>query len=257
MLFSFFRYFAQFFGGNLLSCQTLVGNLPQEGVQDNTENCYANYRYYPEMLSAMLLPKELEDGAERLRENLGGEMLGMTRFRSWIDNWPVLHHARFLIETGRIEKYLLLLYAHTELHGHRERLCYYEQVRLDKRYNMPDCLPSLLTTPTMVGWSFAYERMADGVLTLLSAVPKAWFESEFGISGVGYSGGTVDISYADGSVSLRFSAPTAKECELVWRAKDMISASDITAGEEFIKEIRGNRLILKSGLTEITISLKK
>ena len=232
-------------------------SIPKANVQDNTENYYANYRYYPEMLSAMLLPRELSDGAERLRENLGGEILGMTRFRSWIDNWPILHHARFLIESGRIDKYLLLLYAHTELHGHRERLCYYEQVKLDQSYNMPDCLPSLLTTPTMVGWAFAYERLSDGVLALLSAIPKSWFNEGFSISRVGYSGGEIDIKYEDGAVSLSFSSPTKIQCELIWREKEALTECDILSGKEYIKEIIGNRMILKTGLSKVLISLNR
>lgn len=227
----------------------------KENGQDATENCYANYRYYPELLSAMLLPKEMADGAENLREALGGELMGMTRFRSWIDNWPVLHHARFLIETDRIEKYLLLLYSHTELHGHRERLCYYEQVRLEGKYNMPDCIPSLLTAPCMIGWMLAYEKM-DGTLSLLSALPKDWYGKEFSALGVGYSGGKLDISSSEKCVQIKFSAPSPDNCVLVWRAKDCVSMEDITLGSEFVESIEKNKIKLKGGLTEIKIRVE-
>ncbi len=223
--------------------------------QDCTENCYANYRYYPEALSSMLLPKELADGAESLREELGGEILGMTRFRSWVDNWPVLHHARFLIETGRIDRYLLLLYAHTELHGNRERLCYYEQIKLFGTVSAHDCLPSLLTTPCMVGWMFAYEHM-DGGLSLLSALPKEWYSKEFEAKGIGYSGGKIDLVSDGESISVKFSSPSPEGCKLVWRAADEITRDNISSGEEYVESICGNEIILKSGITQARIVIK-
>ena len=231
------------------------GDEKSEG-QDSTENCYANYRYYPESLSSMLLPEELACGAENLRENLGGEILGMTRFRSWVDNWPVLHHARYLIESGRIDKYLLLLYSHTELHGNRERLCYYEQVKLFGRVSAHDCIPSLLTTPCMVGWMFAYERLADGKLTLLSALPKSWYEQPFEAKKIGYSGGELCICSDGSAVTVEFSALSPAGCQLVWRAKDEISLSDIACGAEFIESIDGNKINLKAGLKAVKIAVK-
>lgn len=222
--------------------------------QDIGENCYANYRYIPEALSAMLLPKKYADGAEALREKLGGEILGMTRFDGWIDNWPVLHHARFLIETGRIDKYLLLLYAHTELHGNREKLCYYEQMRLNGRVGANDCLPSLLTTPCMVGWMFVYERM-NGTISLLSAVPKEWFKSGFDAGGIGYSNGSVDLSCDGKSVNVRFSSATERCVEITLRNKEFVSLSDILIGADFVEQIKFNKLFLKPGVIDFKIAL--
>ena len=224
--------------------------------QDVTENCYANYRYYPESLSAMLLPKAFADGAATLREKLGGELMGMTRFRSWVDNWPVLHYARFLIETGRIDKYLLLLYAHTELHGNRERLCYYEQIKLFGAVSAPDCLPSLLTTPCMVGWMFAYEPM-DGGLCLLSAIPKNWYYREFSACGIGYSGGKIDILSNGKILTVRFTAPSPRDCVLIWRAHEQLLPEHILSGKEYIEGIEGNRIRLKSGITMMEIAVKQ
>ena len=234
---------------------TISRGKEKENGQDSTENCYANYRYYPELLSSMLLPKEMADGAERIREELGGELMGMTRFRSWIDNWPILHHARFLIETDRIEKYLLLLYSHTELHGHRERLCYYEQIKLEGIYNMPDCIPSLLTSPCMIGWMFAYEKM-DGALSLLTALPKDWYKKEFSVKGIGYSAGSVDISSDGRCVSIRFSSKSPENCVLVWRAKENIALSDVTLGAEFVESIDANKIKLRAGVSEIRICVE-
>ena len=219
------------------------------------ENAYANYRYYPEMLSAMLLPTELADSTVAMREALGGEILGMTRFLDHIDNWPVLNYARFLIETDRIEKYLLLLYAHTAHHGQPELMTYYEQVGINGRVYANDCLPSLTTTPIMLSWCFAYERIDNGVLRLLSAIPKEWYKTGFSAKGLGYSGGTLDISYADNTVKVRFDRKTENNVELVLRGREAVYAEDIVSGSEFISEIRKNVIVLKRGITEVSITL--
>lgn len=228
---------------------------PESDSQDISENTYANYRYYPEALCAMLLPKESEDAIIKMRESLGGELLGMTRFRSWVDNWPVVHYARFLIESGRIEKYLLLMYAHAAHHGRADLMAYYEQIKIDGAVRANDCVPSLLTVPIMLAWAFAYETVRENKLRLCSAVPKSYFEKGFSAKGVGYSGGTVDIEYKCGELNLSFSSPTPKDTELVFRAKDKISSDDIEIGREFIKEINGNVLVLNEGVTDIKIKL--
>ncbi|MBE6645428.1 MAG: hypothetical protein E7612_08650 [Ruminococcaceae bacterium] len=229
---------------------------PETDEQDITENTYSNYRYYPEILCSMLLPSELSDNIVRMRESLGGEILGMTRFRSWIDNWPVLHYARFLIESGRIEKYLLLLYAHTAHHGRPDLMAYYEQITVNGEVKAHDCVPSLLTNPIMLGWMFVYERVCDGVLQLLSALPKKWYNKPFSVKGIGYSYGTVDIVSDGKTLSITFSSPTKSSVELVWRAKDKITLDDITVGREFVEDINGNRIILKASVSHINLSIK-
>lgn len=214
-----------------------------------TENTYANYRYYPEMLSAMLMEPKQAAAVVKLRENIGGEFLGMTRFYSHLDDWPVLHYARYLLEAGWIEKYILLLYAHTCHHGIPELMCYYEQVTVDGRVVMPDCVPSLLTAPVMTGWMFVYETIDEGRLSMLRGVPLEWFAQGFSVSGMGYSQGTVDLTVKDRRVSIRFSAPLEKEAELVWRLKKQVDKDSLLSGHEFVERMDGNRLVLKKGIT--------
>lgn len=224
--------------------------------QDITENTYANYRYYPEALSSMLLSKELADGMINLRENLGGEIMGMTRFRSWIDNWPVIHYARFLIESGRIEKFLLLLYSHISHHGRLDLMAYYEQIRIDGSVKAHDCIPSLLTAPIMLSWIFAYETVEGTRLRLLSALPKKWYSEPFNVSGLGYSDGRIDFVSDGESMEISFDRPTLSECELVWRAKSSLTLEDFESGLDFVKEIRENTIILKKGIKAIKIKIK-
>ena len=223
--------------------------------QDITENTYSNYRYYPETLASMLLPAEYADAIAKMRENIGGELMGMTRFRSWVDNWPVLHFASFLIETGRIEKYLLLLYAHTAHHGNPDLMCYYEQIKVFGRVSAPDCVPSLLTTPIMTAWMFAYERV-DGTLSLLSALPASWYKKPFRAENVGYPDGMLSVNSDGERLTLDFDTPIGEGVELVFRNKAAIAASDITCGAEYVERISGNKLILKSGITHAEISMK-
>lgn len=112
------------------------------------------------------------------------------------------HYARYLLETGRIDKYLLLLYAHTAHHGNPDLMIYYEQVSADGRVMASDVVPSLLTIPLMVAWMFAFEPMDKPVLQLLRAVPKAWFRKGFSVKRVGTSRGVIDLSVAvrDGEI---------------------------------------------------------
>ena len=207
------------------------------------------------MLCSMLLSKEYADAIVNMRENLGGELLSMTRFRSWVDNWPVLHYARFLLETGRVEKYLLLMYAHTAHHGRPDLMAYYEQIRTSAEVKADDCVPSLLTTPAMLGWAFAYERIGDRVLQLLSAIPKEWYNMPFFAKGIGYSGGKLDIVSDGKSVEITFEKETSSPVELIWRAKDEISYSDILVGSECVEGICQNRIILKSGITSVKLQI--
>ena len=224
--------------------------------QEISENTYANYRYYPEILSAMLLKENYSDGIFNMRGELGGNLVGMTRFRSWIDNWPVLNYAKYLLETERIEKYLLLLYAHTAHHGHPDLMCYYEQIKLWGEVSAHDCVPSLLTTPTMLAWLFAYERMNDGKLTLLRAVPEKWYGKPFSARKIGYSGGTLDIVSDGESITVEFSSPTQNDVELTIRSAVSLNLENIKDGVQYVERIEGNKIILKNGITYARLIVK-
>lgn len=224
--------------------------------EDLIENTYANYRYYPEMLSSMLLPKEYCDAFVKMRESIGGELLGMTRFVEQIDDWPVLNYARFLLESGRIEKYLLLMYAHAAHHGSPDTMTYYEQVTCDGRACANDCIPSFLTVPTMLAWSFAYEDVDQKALHLLSALPKEWYHLPFRVKGLGYSGGKIDISSNGSEIEVHFDQAPTMPVEIVLRAKNTVFQKDIQIGAEYIEKIRENVLLLKPNVKDIILKIK-
>ena len=225
--------------------------------QDITENTYANYRYYPETLSAMLLPDNLADGIFEMREKLGGNILGMTRFRSWIDNWPVVNYARYLLETDKIDKYLLLLYAHTLHHGHPELMCYYEQIKLFGKVSAHDCVPSLLTTPMMTLWALAYETVESAKLRLLAAVPESWFRTSFAAKGIVTSQGTVDIRFDGACLFIDFSEGAPEHCEIVLRCFKELSDGDITVSQGCLEKIEGNKVIVKAGVQHCEIRINR
>ena len=239
------RYFDSKWNRGDLSCE-----------EDLIENTYANYRYYPEMLSSMLLPRRYTDAIVRMRENVGGEILAMTRFLGTVDDWPVLNYARFLIETGRIEKYLLLLYSHAAHHGVPSLMTYHEQVSVDGSAVANDCVPSLMTVPLMTAWCFAYETADGKKLRLLSAIPSDWYGRPFKARGICYSEGSIDIDSDGESVSVSFSAPPTVTVELIWRARKEILPQDVRLGLEYVSAVNGNTLTLKSGIPSFTLSVK-
>ncbi|MBE7024331.1 MAG: hypothetical protein E7412_07715 [Ruminococcaceae bacterium] len=221
---------------------------------DLTENTYANYRYYPEMLGAMMLDESQASAIVKMREAFGGEYAGMSRFLGRIDDWPVLPYARYLLESERIEKYLLLLYSHTCHHGNPDLMCYYEQIT-PTSVVADDCVPSLLTTPIMSAWMFAYETMNEKTLSLLRGIPKAWFDKGFSAKGLGWTEGTLDIEAKDNTVTVEFSAPLEKSAEIVWRKKTSVSMANIAEGAEFVEKCQGNRIVLKKNLKKAFIKI--
>ena len=143
--------------------------------QDYSENTYANYRYYAEMLSSGLLRSEEADAIVAMREKSGGELLGMTRLYERLDDWPADNYARFFLETDRLDKFLLLYYAHILYHGNLDTGIYYEQVTADGAAFAPDCVPSMALIPLMTAWMFCFQPVNDNAVFLLRGIPADWF----------------------------------------------------------------------------------
>lgn len=229
----------------------------QGSSQDLTENTFANYRYYPEILSSMLLPDNQAEAIVKLREAIGGEILGMTRLFERIDNWPITHYARHLLETGNIDKYIMLLYAHVCHHGRPDLMCYYEQVTTDGKVIYYDCVPSLLTPPIMVAWMFAYETIRENKLVLLSGVPLDWLEKGCSAKKLGTSFGKLSITVKNNQITVDFDKPLETEAEITWRLNKNLTEKDIVSGMEFISKIKDNRIVLKKGITAANIKINK
>ena len=216
------------------------------GKQDYFENTYANYRYYQEMLSSGLLDAEDEVALLRLRTELGGDLLGMCRFLNRLDDWPVFNYARFLIENKRIDKYLLLLYAHTEHHGLRHLSVYYEQAGIDGKVYAPDCVPSLLITPLLTAWMFVFEPVDNSSLHLLRAVPNSWYKSKFSVKKIYSSYGPVSIQVnpTDNQVSFNIDLPLIPEGKDIWLDISAFKSPQLVSGSTTGIAIEDKRLHL-------------
>jgi hypothetical protein len=153
-------------------------NSLEEVEQDYTQNTYANYRYYAEMLSSGLLRPEEGEAIVKMREELGGELLGMTRLWDRIDDWPADNYARYYLENDRLDKYLLLYYAHVLYHGNLHTGVYYEQVSAGGRVVAGDCVPSLMTAPLMTAWMFCFQPVQSDAVYLLRGLPPDWFSPD-------------------------------------------------------------------------------
>lgn len=169
-----------------------------EKEQDIFENYYANYRYYPEMLSSGMLSPEYSKAIINLRENLGGELLGMTRFWDGLDDWPAYNLALYYLEAGLISKYQLLMYSHILFHGLSSFYISYEQpvFATDKLHVFRDsCLPCCLLAPIMIMQMFCFEPIKDDSIELLKGIPDSWLlTKQFSIKRVQCSCGMISIN---------------------------------------------------------------
>ncbi|MGO8744527.1 MAG: twin-arginine translocation signal domain-containing protein [Thermoguttaceae bacterium] len=106
---------------------------------------YTNYRYWPELLSSGLLPKEMANRVVDARLSAGGQFCGMTRFAGHFDDWPLADYLFGLWSLGRKDDFLLSLYGHVAYHQAEGHLTAYEQVSFPPGKKMADyCLPCQL-----------------------------------------------------------------------------------------------------------------
>lgn len=140
---------------------------------------YANYRYWPEMLSPDVLPRELGSAVEDYRRLHRGEVAGTTRFLDRLDDWPVAHLARHLLDADDTEGYLTLLYGHLGLHETPGTFCAYEQLSIlpEQGFRRPVadfCVPTQLTTALLTKWMLLDDGWGGDDLWLCRAVPRRW-----------------------------------------------------------------------------------
>jgi hypothetical protein len=109
------------------------------------EASYTNYRYWPELLSSGLLPRDMANRIVNARLSAGGQFCGMTRFSGHLDDWPLADYLYGLWSLGRKKDFLLSLYGHVAYHQAEGHLTAYEQVSFPPGKKMADyCLPCQL-----------------------------------------------------------------------------------------------------------------
>jgi len=114
-------------------------------LTDTREASYTNYRYWPELLSSGILPRELAERVVNARLSAGGQFCGMTRFADWLDDWPLADYLFALWRLGRKDDFLLSLYGHVAYHQADGHLTAYEQVTFPPgKEKAAYCLPCQL-----------------------------------------------------------------------------------------------------------------
>ena len=130
---------------------------------DSVEYAYANYRYYPEMLSSGFFDKETMEAIINIRETRHGEIFGMTRFywkdypEELADHWTLFSYAQGLLDLGDRDRFMALLKAHLLNYISPDLFYAYESVTLHTtpRFAYSDwCIPAQLVLPQMLLASF-------------------------------------------------------------------------------------------------------
>ena len=118
---------------------------PLTSLSQWEESTYANYRYYPELLSSGLLPAELANRVVESRLSAGGQFCGMTRWSDCLDDWPLADYLYGLWSLGRKNDFLLSLYGHVAYSQAAGHLTAYESVTFPPGKRHADyCLPCQL-----------------------------------------------------------------------------------------------------------------
>lgn len=116
---------------------------PPERITSNRISSYTNYRYYPEVLSSGVLPREKMERIVRARLTGGGQFIAMTRFVERLDDLPLMEYLEGLWKLALYRDYKISLWGHIYYHQAEGHLTAYEQVTLPPGRKVADfCLPS-------------------------------------------------------------------------------------------------------------------
>jgi hypothetical protein len=156
---------------------------PFDHMTENDLASYTNYRYWPEMLSAGILPARMEDAIIAYRTARGGEVAATTRLENVMDDWPYAHYAWGLLDAGQIDHYLMGFYGHLAFHQSPGNFTAYESVAIKgtstRDYASDYCVPAQMVVPQMLRWMIAWEPWDGQDLWLARAAPRAWFRTGF------------------------------------------------------------------------------
>ena len=151
---------------------------PFKTMTQDTFASYTNYRYWVEMLSSGFLPAQWHDAIIDYRVAHGGELLGITRFGSHLDDWPYAGYAYGLLLRDRVRHFLLGFYGDLALHRTHGTFTAFEQVAIRdinfRPYVADYCVPAQLVTPLLVRWMLVFEEPDADVLWLCRATPRRW-----------------------------------------------------------------------------------
>jgi hypothetical protein len=127
-------------------------SLPQSGeikrpacITETTLGSYTNYRYWLELLSSGVLPRDLAERIVHARLNGGGQFLGITRIQDFLDDWPLFHWLDGLWQLGMHDDFQLSLWGHIYYSQAEGHMTAYEGVSFPPGKKVsPYCLPCQL-----------------------------------------------------------------------------------------------------------------
>jgi len=171
---------------------------------------YANFRIFSETLHADILDAEYAEGIMNYRESHRGTMTGMTRFRSQIDDMPILGYGWSALSHDRVESFHSILAGHSANYlsrgtfwGTEQRL----QLGLDnfrtRRSNGGSggeygslCMVSSIPVSMWVRWMLVQEDFDEDLVFIARAAPTSWFQASepFGLKNAPTRFGRVSFS---------------------------------------------------------------
>jgi len=222
---------------------------------------YANYRYYPEMLSSRLLSGAQADAVFALREHHGGALGGCTRFRNWLDNWPAAEVGLAALDHDRVELAQRMVVGHLAFAQAAGHMTAYEQVAVEPSmtgYRGPKagfCVPAQLVHPRLLRNLLVHE--AADALWLNRGAFRRWLPDGYGVTGVATRWGRVGFSLAwngealEAEVDLSDVQPGVP-VRLRLRRPDGRPLSEVEVGGER-SEVAGDRITLAARTGQVRV----
>lgn len=184
---------------------------------------YANFRIFSETLHADILDAEFSEGMMNFRESHRGTMTGMTRFRSVIDDMPILGYGWSAVSHDRVESFHRILAGHSANYLSRGAFWGTEQrlqlgVQNFRSRNGGSggeygslCMVSAIPVSMWVRWMLIQEDFDEDTVFVARAAPTSWFQGNqsFSLTGAPTRFGIVSftiepsMSSIGGSISLK------------------------------------------------------
>lgn len=181
---------------------------------------YSNFRFYPEMLLADVMPRDLETVLLQWHNHRGGRIGGASRWGNWLDDMPVTGWGYGALTNNQTNNFLALLYGHAANYQSRGTFHSTEQLSFQGEgwyrhfLHWPNPKPNATWTPhsglqyygsendvsfcivsqviiaRMTRWQLVFEDFyrpehqdtMQGAIWLARAAPKRWFNTGSGFN---------------------------------------------------------------------------
>ena len=180
---------------------------------------YSNFRFWPEMLLADTLPREVEAAFLRWHDGMGGRVGGASRFADHLDDFPSAGWAYGALTNNDTEGFQALLYGHMATYSSRGTFHNTEQLRFEGEgaYRNYDtsykgdvalCVVTAVEVARLTRWQLVFEPHRNsndgrGQIWLARAAPIRWFQDPAGFGASGFR-----LQSAEGGAIISFNVTT-------------------------------------------------